>query len=197
MSHSPAGSSFPRAENEVEKNEIQFARMRLSAAHAGQTGRISFLHTLSLRTVNALKKTETRTQYKADGLCFPIHPAAELVGRHSSILVDRFFARGLAIFCDEISLPNGVPNRMQKPVRLPVRFSRTISTAFFNDQGRATIPLCLWFSMQSTKIGLLLAHLTLQDSRSQECPSKRSGGGATDLNLVPVVPLWLAEDDAG
>ena len=39
--------------------------------------------------------------------------AAGLVGRHSSILVDPFFARGLAICYDEIGLPDRVPNQMQ------------------------------------------------------------------------------------
>ena len=34
-------------------------------------------------------------------------------GRHSSILVDPFFARGLAICYDEIGLPDRVPNQMQ------------------------------------------------------------------------------------
>jgi len=45
-----------------------------------------------------------------------------------------------------------------------VAFSRTNSIAFFNHRGRATIALRLSFSMQSTKIGVLLAHLSLQDS---------------------------------
>jgi len=60
-----------------------------------------------------LHRKRATTQYKADGVCFPIHAALELVGRHSSILVDPFFARGLAICYDEISLPDRISNQIQ------------------------------------------------------------------------------------
>jgi len=95
--------------------------MRLLAAHAHQTARISFLDTLSLfKDSQCARKLETRTQYKADGVCFPVHPAAGLVGRHSSILADPFIARGLAICYEEITLPDQGSESDAKPAPLPV-----------------------------------------------------------------------------
>jgi len=116
--------------------EFPFRGNAACDAPAQQAARISFLDTLSLfKDSQCARKLETRTQYKADGVCFPIHPAAELVGRHSSILVDPFFARGLAICCDEISLPDRVSNQIQNQHVFHGSFSRTISTAFVNQQG--------------------------------------------------------------
>jgi hypothetical protein len=92
------------------------ARIRDPAAGLSATSWLSTsARVLAPRSGDAgsrIPETGTRTQYKADGVCFPTHPAAELVGRHSSILVDPFFARGLAICYDEISLPDQDLNQM-------------------------------------------------------------------------------------
>ena len=194
----PRGELFPLAENEVGKNEIHFAEMRVLTAHARQTARISFLDTLSLfKDSQCARKLETRTQYKADGVCFPIHPAAELVGWHSSILVDPFFARGLAICYDEISLPDRISNQIQNQHLLLWGFFTHDFNCVCQSTRRATILLRLSSRCDRPRSVYQSRAFSAGFLDPQECPIQTSGGGAIGLNPVPVVPQWLAKDDAG
>ena len=88
----------------------------------------------------------------------------ELVGRHSSILVDPFFARGLAICYDEISLPDQDLNQMQKPTRLPVRLFHARSQLRLSINKARDNPSSFVISMRPTKIRVLVARLSMQDS---------------------------------
>jgi len=150
----------------------------------------------SLRTV-ITRKLETHTQYKAEGVCFPIHPAAELVGWHSSILVDPFFARGLAICYDEISLPDRISNQIQNQHLLLWGFFTHDFNCVCQSTRRATILLRLSSRCDRPRSVYQSRAFSAGFLDPQECPIQTSGGGAIGLNPVPVVPQWLAKDDAG